>query len=257
MKSDCDEAVSTVVALMLVLAILATCIAIYSATYVPGLKQQSEILHSEEVQYAFQRLSSDVDNLYSLGKSAQFSEPVPLGGGDILLSPVKSSGTIELAENRIGTLNITSADGSSHEIPINTTNITYTPSYSSWELQGYTYRNGVVWITKGAKRTPAALSQYTVQKGLDQENTKQSQWLGEVIPEGNGNYTMQIMTMTPVAEKNFMSGSGTVKILLNAAETKHFYENVMTVTLDSQTLKDFPSPANLTLSTLSVEVSVE
>ena len=76
MKSDSDEAVSTVIALMLVLAILVTCIAIYSATYVPGLKQQSEILHSEEVQYAFLRLSSDVDNLYNLGKSAQFSEPV-------------------------------------------------------------------------------------------------------------------------------------------------------------------------------------
>lgn len=260
MKSDCNEAVSTVVALMLVLAILATCIAIYSATYVPGLKQQSEILHSEEVQYAFQRLSSDVDNLYSLGKPAQFSEPVPLGGGDILLSPVKSSGTIELAENRIGTLNITLSGGSSHEIPINTTNITYTPSYSSWELQGYTYRNGVVWITKGAKRTPAALSQYSVQKGLIQENTTQNLWLermGTVIPEGNGNYTMRIVTMTPVAGKISVTGSGTAKILLNAAETKHFYENVMTVTLNSQTLKDFPSPANLTLSTLSVEVSVE
>ena len=110
MKSDHDEAVSTVIALMLVLAILATCIAIYSATYIPGLKQQSEILHSGEVQYTFLRLSSDIDNLYSLGKPAQFSEPVLLGGGDILLSPVKSSGTLELTENQIGILNITGND---------------------------------------------------------------------------------------------------------------------------------------------------
>ena len=260
MKSDSDEAVSTVIALMLVLAILATCIAIYSATYVPGLKQQSEILHSEEVQYAFQRLSSDVDNLYNLGKSAQFSEPVPLGGGGILLSPVKSSGTIELAENRIGTLNITFDNGNSRDIPINTTNITYTPSYSSWELQGYTYRNGVVWITKGAKRTPADILLYTVQEGLGRENTTKSQWLkqmGTVIPEGNGNYTIQLITMTPVAGKTAATGSGTAKIRLNATETKKIYENVTAVTLDLRTLNDLSHPANLTLSALSIEVSVE
>jgi len=259
MKSDSDEAVSTVIALMLVLAILSTCIAIYSATYVPGLKQQSEILHSEEVQYAFQRLSSDVDNLYSLEKSAQFSEPVPLGGGDILLSPVKSSGTIELEKNRIGTLSIAN-DSGSFSVPINTTNITYTPSYSSWELQGYTYRNGVVWITKGAKQTPADISLYTVQAGLDRENTTKSQWLkqmGTVIPEGNGNYTMRIVTMTPVTGKISATGSGTAKIRLNATETRSIYENVTTVTLDTWTLNDLSSPANLTLSTLSIEVSVE
>lgn len=151
MKFDSDEAVSTVIALMLVLAILATCIAIYSATYVPGLKQQSEILHSGEVQYAFLRLSPDVENLYSFGRSAQFSEPVPLGGGDILLSPVKLSRTIELMENRIGRLSIVN-NNVSFSVPINTTNITYTPSYSSWELQGYSYQNDVVWITKGTKR---------------------------------------------------------------------------------------------------------
>ncbi|MCQ2356627.1 MAG: hypothetical protein MJ014_06435, partial [Methanocorpusculum sp.] len=63
---------------------------------------QSEILHSEEVQYAFQRLSSDVENFCSLGKSAQFSELGPLDGGDILLSPVRSSGTIELEKIRLG-----------------------------------------------------------------------------------------------------------------------------------------------------------
>ncbi|MCQ2356628.1 MAG: hypothetical protein MJ014_06440 [Methanocorpusculum sp.] len=46
-----------------------------------------------------------------------------------------------------------------------------------WELQGYSYRNGVIWITKGAKRTPADISLYMVQAGLDRENTTKSQWL--------------------------------------------------------------------------------
>lgn len=164
MKSDDhDEAVSTVIAVMLVLAILATWMAIYSATYVPGLKQQSEIMHSEGVQYAFQRFSSDVDNLYSLGKPAQFSEPVMLGGGDVLLSPGKSSGTLELQKTEIAMLQIGDTP-----IPIYTTNFTYTPSYSFWELQGYQYNKGVVWITKDRKTTPASLSPYTTSTGSAQ-----------------------------------------------------------------------------------------
>ena len=233
MKSDHDEAVSTVIALMLVLAILATCIAIYSATYIPGLKQQSEILHSGEVQYTFLRLSSDIDNLYSLGKPAQFSEPVLLGGGDILLSPVKSSGTLELTENQIGILNITGNDFSPKQISINTTTITYTPSYSSWELQGYTYQNGVVWITKGEKRTPADLTKYTVTMGRTAENTTIVTWLEgmkTVEFSGDRDCTMQIITMTPVSGETFVTGTGTAKILLNATETTvSTYTNVTSV----------------------------
>ncbi|MFA5453396.1 MAG: hypothetical protein WC248_07465, partial [Candidatus Methanomethylophilaceae archaeon] len=64
MKKNPDEAVSTVIALMLILAIISTCIAVYTTTYVPGLKQQSEIVHSEDVKYAFERFASDIDNIY-------------------------------------------------------------------------------------------------------------------------------------------------------------------------------------------------
>ena len=45
-----DDAVSPVIALMLILAILATCMAVYTTTYVPGLKQQDEITHTGEVR---------------------------------------------------------------------------------------------------------------------------------------------------------------------------------------------------------------
>ena len=258
MKSDTDEAVSTVVALMLVLAILATCIAIYSATYVPGLKQQSEILHSGEVQYAFLRVSSDVDNLYSLGRAAQFSEPVPLGGGDILFSPGKSSGTIELAEHLIGNLSLVNESGT-FSVPIRTTNITYTPSYSSWEMQGYSYQDGVVWITKGAKKTPADLSLYTVQDGTDRENTVRKQWLDRMTvlrSDGLGNAAMQVVTMVPAAGKTSVTGLGTAKIRLNATEITQVYGNVTSVTLDSSDVF-LSSPVNLTLTTLFIEVSVE
>ncbi|MDV0443146.1 hypothetical protein [Methanorbis rubei] len=248
MKSDHDEAVSTVIALMLILAILSTCVAVYSATYVPGLKQQSEILHNGEVQYAFQRLSSDVDNLYSLGRSAQFSEPVPLGGGDILLSPVKSSGTIELHQKNIANITV-----GSDEFEIGTTSVSYTPSYSSWELQGYLYQNGVVWITKGTKKTPADLILHTVKMGTDQENETINRSLDAMRPVRSGeNYTMQIVSMTPADEKSSVTGSGIAKIRLNATEETRYYENTL-VTFDSESIL---SSVNVTLKILRIEVSV-
>ncbi|MBO7388011.1 MAG: carbohydrate-binding protein, partial [Methanomicrobium sp.] len=95
-KYESEEAVSTVVAVMLILAILATCISVYTSTYVPGLKQQAEIMHSQSVEQAFLRFASGVDNIYGQKKSAKFSEPVVLGGGDVLLSSVKSGGMIEI-----------------------------------------------------------------------------------------------------------------------------------------------------------------
>ncbi|MCQ2356629.1 MAG: hypothetical protein MJ014_06445 [Methanocorpusculum sp.] len=78
-----------------------------------------------------------------------------------------------------------------------------------------------------------------------------------VIPEGNGNYTMWVVTMTLVAGKISATDSGTAKIRLNATETRSIYENVTAVTLDSWTMNDLSSQAPLTLSTLSIEVSVE
>lgn len=209
MKKDSDEAVSMVVALMLVLAIFATCVAVYSASYVPGLKQQSEIAHTEEVKYSFIRFASDVDNLYSLGREAQFTEPVQLGGGDILLSPVKSSGTIALSEVQIGTLFV-----GTNEFPINTSIVTYTPSYSSWELQGYRYENGVVWITKGEKETPANLKVYSVENGTIRQNETLDKWLSGMKTSRLGYYL--IISMEPSDDKRTLTGTGTGMLLLNA-----------------------------------------
>ncbi len=89
-----DDGVSVVVSAVLILAVLVTAVAVCSATYVPEMKQNAEILHAAEIEEAFLRFSSDVDSLYSLGKSAEYSETFSLGGGDILLSPSKSSGTL-------------------------------------------------------------------------------------------------------------------------------------------------------------------
>jgi FlaG/FlaF family flagellin (archaellin) len=218
MKKTQEEAVSTVIAMMLILAILATCMAVYTTTYVPGLKQQSEIIHSEDVKLVFDRVASDVDNMYSLGKPAQFTETFALGGGNVLLSPVKSSGTVEAENSVIGTLKIPGKP----DYTITQVHLTYNPSFTSWEKQGYAYDNGVVWITKDTKRTPASQTIFTIEDGVSREESIIRDRLSgkyiTVATDGNNNTTVTIPKMS-ITEKHSMTGSGNANILMNASIT--------------------------------------
>lgn len=262
MKADRDEGVATVVAVMLVLSILVTCIAIYSSGYVPGLKQQSEIMHSEQVQFGFLRFSADVEQAYSLGKPVQFVEPITLGGGDILLSPVKSSGTINISGEQIGVLDV-----NGESVPINTTIVTYLPSYSSWESQGYQYEKGLVWVVKGSKRTPADLSLYTVQQGYDRENTSTEFQLNQMFQTlvEKGNQTTLMITTMSAGKPAFISGSGNVNLRLDATEIPE--KSYSLPSGSSVTLRAYPSnvvvdvftaatDTEFVLRTLDLEVSV-
>ena len=231
-----DDAVSPVIALMLILAILATCLAVYTTTYVPGLKQQDEITHSGEVKLAFERFASDIDNLIALGKPAVYTEVLELGGGDVPLSPTKSSGTVEINTSKIGTYQINSGS----EQDLNGIEISYLPSFTAWEKQGYLYKNGVVWITKDEKKTPAMLTLYTVEDGKNREK--------EVLKKWYHASSVIIPNFTVVENKAEITGTSTVKLRLNA-------------TLDEQitsvTLTDGTSIIYTNARLLNIEVSVE
>ena len=205
-----DDAVSPVIALMLILAILATCMAVYTTTYVPGLKQQDEITHSGEVKLAFERFASDIDNLIALGKPAVYTEVLELGGGDVPLSPTKSSGTIEIEEIKIGTYQI----GTETPLDLDGVQITYTPSFTAWEKQGYLYKNGVVWITKDEKRTPSALKWYTVDDGLKQENKTIETWYSPTVSD-----SVLIIPQFFIGDNSEITGSANVKLRVNATIT--------------------------------------
>ena len=230
-----DDAVSPVIALMLILAILATCMAVYTTTYVPGLKQQDEITHSGEVKLAFERFASDIDNVIALGKPAVYTEVLELGGGDVPLSPTKSSGTVEINTTVIGNYTIGSETKN-----LNVIEISYLPSFTAWEKQGYLYKNGVVWITKDEKKTPAMLTLYTVEDGKNREK--------EVLKKWYHASSVIIPNFTVVENKAEITGTSTVKLRLNA-------------TLDEQitsvTLTDGTSIIYTNARLLNIEVSVE
>ena len=235
-----DDAVSPVIALMLILAILATCLAVYTTTYVPGLKQQDEITHSGEVKLAFERFASDIDNLIALGKPAVYTEVLELCGGDVPLSPTKSSGTIEINTTVIGNYTVDSETKDLKGIEVS-----YTPSFTAWEKQGYLYKNGVVWIVKYEKKTPAQLTLYEVKDGEDRENEILAKWYPE---SPSGSETVIIPNFSVVEKKSEITGTSTVKLRLNAT----LGEPITSVTLTGDTEKTY---TNALL--LNIEVSVE
>ena len=235
-----DDAVSPVIALMLILAILATCLAVYTTTYVPGLKQQDEITHSGEVKLAFERFASDIDNLIALGKPAVYTEVLELGGGDVPLSPTKSSGTVEINTTVIGNYTVS---GGGTEIPLNGIGISYLPSFTAWEKQGYLYKNGVVWITKDEKITPAQLTLYEVKDGEDREKEILAKWYPASPTEG-----IVIPNFSVVEGKSEITGTSAVKLRLNATLGEQ---------ITSVTLTDGTSIIYTNARLLNIEVSVE
>jgi len=212
-----EEAVSTVIAMMLILAIIATAIAIYSATYLPGLKQQSEIEHSRDVANAFVRFGSDIDYVVSQKKAARFSEPFSLGGGDVLLSPVRSSGLVTIGEEQ-PLVNVTVTYGDNDDtmtVNASLVNVSYVPSFTTWEPQGYRWEWGVIVVTKDDVAVPQSSGYNTMDEALGKRGVE---FLGSVIdlnPSG-ANLEITAANLTRKEDEFYITGSGIATIEVNA-----------------------------------------
>jgi len=170
-----DDAMAPVIAVMLILAIGVTVFAVYTSTYLPGLKQQAEIEHMKEVESGFTKFSSDIDQaftfvkLYGRNSSLVLSEQIPLGGGDIMLNSVKSRGNIRIQESELGNLTINDSkifisgpgyhpDGT--VFPLTTVNFSYEPVHNFWVNKSYSWERGIVNVTQWPRSTP--LNYYTM-----------------------------------------------------------------------------------------------
>ena len=94
-----EDGVSSVVAIMLILAVLVIGISLFMGIYLPDQKETSEIQNSEQIRDVFLSYATTVEGAYSTQQSGYYSWVISLGGGDVLLSPSKSSGTFELKNN--------------------------------------------------------------------------------------------------------------------------------------------------------------
>jgi hypothetical protein len=140
-----EEAVSPIVAFMLILMVVVSFISVLNAYYIPPLKQQAEIEHLNQVEKAFLTIDSDIHRSISFKDYAETKIRIPLGGGDVFFSPIRSSGLFVISnEKELGRLEI-----GTYAFHFTLANITYRPVGNFWINQGYYWGNGTVNITKG------------------------------------------------------------------------------------------------------------
>jgi hypothetical protein len=147
-----DDAISPVVALMLILTIAVTLFSLWNSLYLPGLKQQAEVEHLQQVEEAFFHIDADISNMIARQWGGTMIENVPLGGGETLVHSMRSGGWLKIADdtNEGYILNI-SNDSFSQEIYLYP--IRYMPVSNFWLDQGYIWEKGCVNVTKGDRTT--------------------------------------------------------------------------------------------------------
>ncbi|MBE6515414.1 MAG: hypothetical protein E7Z71_01800 [Methanocorpusculum parvum] len=218
-----DDGISNVVAMMLLLSVLVICIAVLSSSYIPDLKENAEAMHSEDVKEAFLRFGSDVDELFTTAQGGVYTQVFSLGGGDVLLSPSKSGGTVE-----IQTVNIDTVAGHT----ITSVNVTYTPLLPYWEKQGYLYENGVVWVTKDSRKIPVQSGLNTTDAGYARETETKDAWISAMQPKLIGDsgemkyYIQNIVILSADENKTYLSGTSLATLRITAT-------NVTTTTTTS------------------------
>ena len=217
-----DDAVSPVVAFMLILTILVSVIALLNSTYIPGLKQQAEIEHIRSVEQSFGELSSDIDRMITFGQSGSVTERIQMGGGDVLFSPLRSSGTLRV--------NNTSPDWVLELVAVNSTysstirvslaTISYKPVGNFWQDQGYSWQNGIINVTKSSRTT--WLEQNT-QAEADESSSNFLSGLiriDDITINGTNisHIRISVINMSAQSDKQFASNNGFERITLNHEE---------------------------------------
>jgi hypothetical protein len=147
-----DDAVAPVVAVMLILAVIVTFLSVWNAVVIPSMKQSVEIEHLRNVESAFQHFASDIEKSVSLRQdNLVFSEPVQLGGGDVMFDTLRSSGSLYVQNEENPIYTITLYDGNQNVIgEMNGTlvNFSYEPLGNFWHDQGYRWQYGFINVTK-------------------------------------------------------------------------------------------------------------
>lgn len=144
-----DDALSPVVAIMLLLAIAVTLFSIWNSIYLPGLKQQAEVDHFKQVEEAFFRIDEEIATMISRQWEGTTVINVPLGGGDILLHSTRSSGVLEIRDDTP----VLTIRNDSVQRNISLVKITYTPLFNFWVNQSYRWQRGCTNVTKGRTTT--------------------------------------------------------------------------------------------------------
>ena len=227
------------------LTVLVIAVSLASATYLPDLKENAEIIHSFEVKDAFLSFSADVNHQYTSGYVSASSQVFSLGGGDIILSPSKSSGTVKVETVSLGTVTVGSTSCSLH-----TVNVTYTPHQSIWNSPGYFYEKGVVWVTEDGVKIPALSSLNTKDEADTYSTSVTNSWISE--PRINGNTAvLDVVSLEADTDAFYASGSQDVVLTIMPKESTTYSGNSLSINGTSYTL-----PSGVTSVTVNIHKGV-
>lgn len=245
-----DDAIAPIIAVMLILAAIVTFFSIWNAVYVPSMKESAEVGHLENVESAFEHFSSDLDYAASsYQNNLIFSEPVQLGGGDVMVNLLKSSGTLQVQNETdpIYTLDLTDGTGNTVALVNGTiVNFSYEPVSNFWQDQGYQWQYGYINVTKyGELSTPLEYYNMTdVENEISTPGSLQTfaQSFGMVsatpnmTSQGYGNISsldLWVVSMyaNPVHTSVSSNGIGTLRLTSNVNTTS--YTNIAEISVGS------------------------
>ncbi|HII76063.1 MAG TPA: hypothetical protein HA264_03260 [Methanolinea sp.] len=217
-----DDALSPVVAVMMILVVVVTLLSIWNAIYLPGFKQQAEVEHLKDVEASFHKIDEHIRNMIILRRTGVMTETIPLGGGDILLHQVRSGGNLTLGPSeKVITVENNTLRVNSFIIPIS-----YSPVSNFWQDTGFEWRYGIINVTKGTVKTPRFYGNYTQAK---------SGWLTSlVIKEQNEIFLVNIIMGDPSSA----SGNGIAQVRMDGKWGVSFtadINNPINLTVDTTT----------------------
>lgn len=218
-----DQALSTVIAAMLVLGIAVTVYAVYTAEYLPAMKQQAEVEHLQKVQESMVRFGSALENAVSLKRTMVITEPVILGGGDILLHSSRSAGTIRVEEEIPPVMTISVSSPTINEsYNLTMVNFSYWPIDNFWIDQGYRWQFGFINVShvSGDRWYDEVPLHYPTMDQVQEmvNNSSLAKTLVDVQPYHSGqvDFVVYAVTMIPGQSHDFVSGNGIATLEINA-----------------------------------------
>jgi hypothetical protein len=237
-----DDALSPVIAVMLILAVAVTIFSVYNAEYLPGMKQQAEVEHLQKVEESMVRFGSAVENAISLKRPMSLSESVILGGGDILLHSSRSSGTIRVQQEEDPVIFVWIETSTERiQVPLHFVNFSYWPMDNFWVDQGYSWQYGYINVSRvsGGRMYDSVPLQYSTMESVKLNVLQNSSLYKSLIhyerpSDSSNNLTLFAVNLVPGA-KNFSSGNGVASFTLKAeVDTDgQYFKNVDSVNFSS------------------------
>lgn len=151
-----ESASSTVVGVVLLLAIIVTVFSVVRLGYIPEWKNDAEYSHMNDVWEDMTDLKSKIDLMTIVlasdpnsSNAVTMSVPFHMGGGDVpLIGTIKSSGTLSVANNQERTIKVTTVSDGNWSRSIQYGTVSYASQNRYYVDQNFIYEGGALILSQ-------------------------------------------------------------------------------------------------------------